>query len=442
MDATDMKFQVRLLHILPHAGGGVGAVLRAILKEESSNSSPYLHSIASLDYLNEKTKLTCENLSIHWNDNMFLRHRNELDKLIIEADIVLLHWWNHPYMTKILYDGLPKSRLIIWSHVNGFFPPQSFIPEIFEIPDLFIFSCRSSLYTKVVKNLSIRLKNRLRIIRSSSGIPEVAMSQRRKTGIFQIGYVGTVESVKMHHDFLGMCASARLPTPCLVAGGPAHEELRARTKSMGLADHFEILGHVSDPTPIFRCLHAFVYPLTRRHYGTGEQVLLEAMSFGAVPVVLNNPPEMEIVRHGETGLVASNSIEFTDDLRFLFENQTERNRLASQAYEFIIKECNIYRSIKALHGTFDEAMTFKKKKRRLELPIIPGISPGSPCHLSISSLGVQHELKSLIKGHGFEKELSADISSPTHGTPFHYLNMLGKDQYLEKICTMIKMQRQ
>ena len=48
----------------------------------------------------------------------------------------------------------------------------------------------------------------------------------------------------------------------------------------------------------------FFYPLQPDHYGTAENALVEAMSLGLMPVVLDNPAEMAIVRDGETGFVA------------------------------------------------------------------------------------------------------------------------------------------
>ena len=49
----------------------------------------------------------------------------------------------------------------------------------------------------------------------------------------------------------------------------------------------------------------FFYPLQRDHYGPAENSLVEAMSLGLTPLVLNNPPEMAIVRDAETGFVAA-----------------------------------------------------------------------------------------------------------------------------------------
>lgn len=432
-----MSSHYNLLHILPHAGGGVGSVLRALLKAETKEHSPYIHSIASLEYLNDATRNCCDTLKIKWADNLAVRPRTDMDELVNKADIVLLHWWNHPYMMRLLFEGLPPARLLIWSHVNGFYPPQSFISELFEVPEIFIFSSQSSCDAPTIQNLPKYLAPRLRTIRSCAGIPEKAFQQQTISGAFRAGYIGTVESVKMHPDFLSLCAAANLPTPCIVAGGPDSDQLRKQAEALGLADRFEILGQITDPVPVFQKLHAFAYPLTPKHYGTGEQVLIEAMAFGAVPVVLDNPPECHLVKHGETGLVAANPAEFSAALRLLMENPAERERLAANARRFVLEECGIEHTVKAFHDIFSEIIETPPKSRKLALPEIPGITTGSPCHLFLSSLNNPEYQKLFQERKEIPAGILKDFISPTRGTPFHYLKMLGKDPELEAVCRFI-----
>ena len=332
-------------------------------------------------------------------------------------------------------------RLVMWSHVNGFFPPQAFIPELFELPDRFVFSTKTSMTVPTVQKLSDKVKAKLRVIRSCSGIPEGAECIYPKSHPFQAGYIGTVEPIKMHEDFLTMCADASIPSPCIVAGDPAHEELRTKAEAMNLADCFEILGSVKDPKPIFKKLHVFAYPLSPRHYGTGEQVLIEAMAFGVVPVVLSNPPEAAIVYHGETGLVAKNAADFTAALRMLMENPVERDRLATRGHQFVMEECGIERSTRAFHGLFDEMLSFPKQPRRLQAQTIQGVKNGSPLHLFLTSLGETAERQVFEKAicHNVLDMIPTDFISKTRGTSFHYLSMLGCDPELEVLCNTVAM---
>jgi len=432
-----MRSPCNILNILPHAGGGMGVVLRALLAAESKSEIAFIYSVAALEDMNDATKTHLNSHGIQWADSLAMRDSWEkLAALIAETDIVLLHWWNHPLLMKLLFNGIPPSRLMIWSHVNGFYPPQSFFAELFELPDRFVFASKASLQSPVVKSLSDELKQRLRVIRSCAGIPKGAENPSVKAGPFQMGYVGTVETTKMHPDFLEFCAAVGIATPCLVAGGPAHKELRARAESLGLAEKFDILGPIDDARPVFSRLHAFAYPLNPTHYGTGEQVLIEAMAFGAVPVVLANFPEMTIVRHGETGLVAKNAEEFSDALRLLMENPLEREILASEGHCFVIKECGIEHSTRAFHELFQETLKLPKRQRRLNLPSIACVEDGSPFHLFLVSCGNTpersfFEKEALISG---SDSLPQGFTSKSRGTPFQYLRLLGHDAKLESIC--------
>jgi glycosyltransferase involved in cell wall biosynthesis len=414
------------------------------MRAESGHESPYKHAVASLEYLNEVTKKYLDIYSIPWVDEIAARRKREMMALADAADIVLIHWWNHPLMMQLIFQGLPPARIIMWSHVNGFFPPQSFFPSLFDMTDMFVFTSATSLNVPSIQFLTDQARAKLRVIRSCSGIPEGAEHVCEKSNPFQAGYVGTVEPAKMHPDFLRMCADADIATPVVVAGGPAYEELRKKAADMNLAAMFNILGPVPDPKTIYRQLHAFAYPLSPRHYGTGEQVLIEAMAYGAVPVVLSNPPEVALIKHGETGLVAKSATEFSAALRMLLQNPAERNRLALGGHRFVIEECGIEHSIRAFHALFDEMLSLPKKRRKLQVPSIEGVRHGSPLHLFLTSMGHTEErriIENAIIGNSDISMLPADFRSKTRGTPYHYSSMLEPDQELMVLCNKVGMNR-
>lgn len=430
-----MNSKPAILHILPHAGGGVGAVMRALLQAETVSDSPFKHQVASLEYLNEKTKLHFTKHCIAWVDEVAFKHRQEFNSLLNKADIVLAHWWNHPLVVRFLHQGLPPARLLIWSHVNGFHAPQVFFPALLELPDLFIFSSATSMEAPAVGKLSSTSRQKLRVIRSCSGIPPGASDLPAKNGPFYAGYVGTVESVKMHKNFLTMCADADLPTPCIVAGGADHEQLRQKAAALNLSERFDIRGPVPDATDIFKKISAFAYPLSPRHYGTGEQVIIEAMASGAVPVVLANPPERTIVRHGETGLIAQDASEFSAALRLLMDDPARRDALAQGGRRFVLDECGIEHSVHAFHNLFDLALGLARRPRKLQLPSVNGMEDGCPAHLFLTSLGdsAEHaDVMCLLNGDR-SVVLPVDFASKTRGSIFHYLSMLGPDETLDML---------
>jgi hypothetical protein len=152
--------------------------------------------------------------------------------------------------------------------------------------------------------------------------------------------------------------------------------------------------------------------------------------------VLANLPEMDIVHHGETGLVAKNGEEFSAALRMLSDHPVERDRLAAGGRRFVTEACGIEHSIKAFHSIFEETLELQKRPRRLHLTPIQGVKDGSPFHLFLSSCGNARDRKLFEEMAAGCKSspLPLEFTSTTRGTPYHYLRFLGDDPNLERIC--------
>jgi hypothetical protein len=165
-------------------------------------------------------------------------------------------------------------------------------------------------------------------------------------------------------------------------------------------------------------------------------VLIEAMAYGAVPVVLANPPEKAIIRHGETGLIANTPEEFSDALRFLAENEPERQKMAAAGKQFVTDECDIRTSVKDFGEIYQEMLSFSKRPHRLSLPSFDGIADGSPFHLFLASCGsdAMRNYFQRAEVRSGKELLPVEFVSGTRGTPQHYLRLLGEDPNLESIC--------
>jgi hypothetical protein len=158
---------------------------------------------------------------------------------------------------------------------------------------------------------------------------------------------------------------------------------------------------------------------------------------------LSNPPEEALISHGETGLIAKSTADFSEALRMLMENPAERNRIADGGHRFVMEECGIEHSIGAFHALFEETLSLPKQPRKLQLQPINGVKPGSPLHLFLASLGETEERQIFEKAlhHNQVDRFPEDFASKTRGTPFHYLGMLENDPELETLCNAIMMNR-
>jgi hypothetical protein len=105
----------------------------------------------------------------------------------------------------------------------------------------------------------------------------------------------------------------------------------ARANAMRYPERVEFRGRTSDPVAALASADIFFYPLQRDHYGTAENALVEAMSLGLAPLVLDNPAEKAIVRDGQTGFVASSIEEIGSLLEMLLLLPDMREKISRNA---------------------------------------------------------------------------------------------------------------
>ena len=79
----------------------------------------------------------------------------------------------------------------------------------------------------------------------------------------------------------------------------------------------------------------FVYPLKERHYGTGEQVILEAMASGLPIICFSNPAESAIITHNNNGLLVSSTTGFIEEVLTLSSDISLMQKLGTNAHNDI-----------------------------------------------------------------------------------------------------------
>lgn len=359
--------KTKILHITPHLGGGVGKVLLNYLIK-AKNDPDFEHVLACLDYANENALETARKQKLKIRGDM-AKDRPGLLKMAAESDVVLMHWWNHPLLFDfIVRTELPPCRLIIWSHISGFHPPYVFTEKILSYPDKFIFTTPLSFETDEVKNLSAKKKKNLHAIWSTGGVEHVRKVKPEKHSGFSVGYIGTVDFVKIHTDFLNICGKINIPdVKFIVCGGPKEKEFEKEAQALGIGDKFDFKGIVSDITKYLSVFDVFGYPLAPYHYGTCDQVLQESMAAGVVPVVLSNKMESYMVKDKETGLVAKTEEEYVQAVESLYRDEKLRNRLSENARSYAIKTFSLGAVAKEWNETFKEVMKISKSAKKWEM---------------------------------------------------------------------------
>jgi len=322
---------IELLHITAHLGGGVGKVLSRLVGESARRQDGIRHVVACLEKP-EKAQFA-DHVRAQGGELVVCPTSLELAECIRRADLVQLEWWHHPIVAGWLCAGeLPPMRLVVWSHVSGLHPPE--IPPAFvALPHRFLFTSPCSWEHPGLAALDPAARRRVDAVFSSGGFDDLPPSPERRAGPLRVGYLGTLNFAKLHPDLLDYLATVRLPDfrLALVGDPTTAAELLSAAEARGLSGRIETRGYRPDVAAQLAGFDVLAYLLNPLHYGTTENALLEAMAMGVVPVVLGNPAERNLVRHGETGLVVDGPEAFADAIDWLAAQPDERRRLSGNA---------------------------------------------------------------------------------------------------------------
>lgn len=431
-----------ILHITPHLGGGVGKVLLNYLKNIKANSS-FSHKILSLEYANEEALLSARNANISIVDRMSL-HPAAVLAAVAAADIVLVHWWNHPLLYAFLVrESLPACRLVFWSHISGFHPPYVFARQALAYPDLFVFTTPISFQTPEVRCLDKLTRRRLRVIWSTGGIGEALGVRPKPHAGFNIGYIGTVDYAKMHPHFLKMCSKVNIPAARFIICGSSNEKVIQReSRHYDSGGRFVFTGYVKDVSSYLAEFDVFGYPLAPYHYGTCEQALCESMAAGVPPVVLANRAESCIVENRVTGIIARDEKAYPRAIEMLYRNPGLRKELSRNAKKTAKQRFSIERMVGAWESVFREVLDIPKTSKSW-LGVFRG-KRTTAAQVFCESLGDRASSfrKNLEAVGGKEKKQSLDAirkiyetsglwRAKTRGTPSHYHHFFPEDRLLK-----------
>lgn len=381
-----MNYPIKILHITGHLGGGVGTVVLNYLVHKSSDASQR-HSVISLDYLNSYATDVLSSVDIEYSDRCHARI-DHINSKIREADIVLLHWWNHPLITDLLVrKRLEACRLVLWSHISGSPAPNNFTRKIFGYPDELIFTTPLSYFDPEFVDLPERVKDKVGSIWSTGGVERLKGYSPIAHDGFNIGYVGNLDFTKIHPEFVEICNMVDIPDVRFTVVGPLNDELSRKVEDAGLTDRIRFTGFVSEEEKWAELCRfdLFGYPLARHHYGTCDQTLQEAMAVGIVPIVLDNPMESYIVKDGRTGLVARSVNEYVDCLHTLYRDKQLRNRFAEEGRKQAFSEYSLEGLSANWDAVFNRLITLDRQEKFW--PDVENASDLEPHEVFLESLG-------------------------------------------------------
>lgn len=315
---------MRIVHVTPHLGGGVGkahAALAGVLPEIIRQTYVLLEEPRERRY--------ADALKARGAQIVVAQDCAQVAEIVRDAEIVQFEFWNHPRMFECLArTNFPPMRTMFWTHISGL--AQPFIPVgLIEEAARFVFTTPASL--PLAETVSKTAKRNTWAVNSGFGFSDASPRSSRETPA--IAYLGTVDFVKMHPGFfdaIDQMAGDDIRVMVWGAVDPSGE-VATRAQAMKHSERIQFFGETTDARHALSQADIFFYPLRPDHYGTAENSLVEAMSLGLAPVVLNNPAERAIVRHGETGLIGQSIEECAFLLQKLTSSPDLRTRIGANA---------------------------------------------------------------------------------------------------------------
>jgi glycosyltransferase involved in cell wall biosynthesis len=436
------KPSVRVLHITPHFGGGVGTVLLGYLLHSTKTDPSLSHSVICLDYLNDPSKQILFQEGIPFKDRMY-DTPGQICSQIEDADIVVVHWWNHPLLTDFLIrNPLPPCRLIIWCHITGSPAPNNLTPKILKYPDRFIFTTPVSYGDPEYKNLNESERQNVSAIWSTAGVERLQGIQLQAHEGFHVGYVGNLDPTKIHPDFIKLCKSINVPNVRFTVIGPINQSLVDQARDQNMLDKMTFTGYISEAEKwaLLSTFDVFGYPLARHHYGSCDQTIQESMAMGIPSVVLNNSMESYMVDHGVTGLVLEDGDQYVRAIEELSQNDEKRRQLGANAKSFAFKAYSITESAVEWKKTFDQVLQLKKSSKTWINSKTYSITPAEIFIESLGNYGLP--FLSHMSSFGHDRDRHAAIlrqmgqdrnwTSSTKSTVHQFLQFFPNDSILKE----------
>lgn len=346
---------MNILHVTAHLGGGAGKAISGIALQGQRQFEDTHHILMLQAPEKSGYVQACRDGGVEtavWSgDKSWLNW----------ADIIVISWWNHPTMARFLYELPPLSTpMILWSHVNGCHYPylpfqlaEQFDEVLFTSP----FSLENPAWTETERR---QIRERVQIVYGIGqfSAEQFVLKEDYANGKdFVIGYAGTLNYGKLHPEFAAYCQAAceAIPSARFVMAGDRDPNLERDIQSAGLADRFSFPGFVSDVPALMRSFDVFSYLLTPTHYGTTENVLLEAMACG-VPVVVRRQNVEQYIIPEDAGCLVEDARQYGEVLSQLCRDPARRERLGRQGRAYVQATYRTEKNTDTFHSACQSAV--------------------------------------------------------------------------------------
>jgi len=423
----------KILHIAAHMGGGAGKAISGILKNLSQfeNTLLLLEPPVSSRYVD-----ICNENNIN---TIITSDPLQISKIAMDADIIVLNWWCHPLFVNVFKSiSSINARIVLWSHINGLNYP--YLPyDFLDMFNLSMFTSPCTYENTLWSETQRKIIERKSFVVYGTGDfhPEKSLYKKDYSinGIYKIGYSGTLNFSKLSSDFPQICYQVHenIKNTEFDLYGHCHDDVKSRFDN----SYVKFNGFVNNIEDSLTDMDIFCYPLTKNNFATTENALLEAMAAGLPVVVMNNPPERNIITHNKTGLIAENPQQVSEYVGKLYYNTDLRKQLGENARQHVIEKYSADENVNRFISCINSCIQSDKKQYNFDN--ITGDSPWDFflyfCRPDISVI------KNILSGN--LTDVLPDIYyESSKSSPFHFLRYFPDDKHFNKLIKFILKQQE
>lgn len=289
-----------------------------------------------------------------------------LRQLLAGCDIVHVHYWNGPHMFDFLQQDLPPMRLLVKFNIGGAHAPHVITRDIVDFADMI--QTTGPFAHGLPVFAAMDPEQRLAKVVMSYGAADFSrlegFSPRPHQG-YNVSYLGTVDFVKMHPDYVAMSNAVRVPEArFVVCGSGDFSVLERQAAKLGASERFEFRKEKEDIRTFLETTDVFGYPLCEDNYSSGELVLQEVAYAGIPAVILPHGGAGLLVVNDFTGYVAASTAEYREAVEHLYHRPDERARLGRNAREYATQLYGDVNGARRTQEIYARLLNLPKRARR------------------------------------------------------------------------------
>lgn len=360
---------IKILHVSAHMGGGVGNAISNLIGEFIKNYPDYEHTILLLEHpVHSQYIDKCSELGVKI---IVLEELEKATSFVRCFDVVIINWWHHPIMFSFLSNlDSVEMRSIIWTHISGNKYPKLSKTLIYPFSKVFFTSKMAiDLFNNDLSTDQFNLYENMKLDDSNllyglGDYSELMNLEKNTHEGYRIGYIGTLSYVKMHPEYACFSKAAwEDDISFWMAGDKSEfETIQLDFSALGIKDSLIYCGYYSEVQLYFSEIDVLGYILNPQHYGTTENVIIEAMAAGIPVIALDQSVERYIIDHMETGILINNPAEYSNAVKKLRNDVTLRNTIIENARNKVIQEYGLDKNAKKMECTIKSLLENDKVK--------------------------------------------------------------------------------